>query len=58
VVPAGHRPNELALAGIPIAIFSLGAAWRSYWAEYRETAERARDAIELLLDDLDRPNGT
>lgn len=49
-------PDELALLGLPIAAFSAVAAWRSYWSEYRETADRARDAIELLLDDLDRPS--
>lgn len=48
-------PDELAIFGVPVAAIAGVAAWRSYRKEYRETADRARDAIELLLDDLDRP---
>lgn len=49
-------PDELAVFGLPVAVTSGVAAWRSYRRQYRETADRARDCIELLLDDLDRPS--
>jgi hypothetical protein len=48
-------PDWLALAGVPVAGYSLIGAWRSYRSTYRDVSDRARDAIELLLDDLDRP---